>query len=105
MNAQPLISSEVLARYAADAARQVEGVTGLLGGTLDRGGGKGVAIAGAESAPAVEVHVELEWGRSAADVSERVQARVAEYLERMANVTPASVDVVVGGVGSPPAKR
>jgi uncharacterized alkaline shock family protein YloU len=103
MEANPLISPDVLARYAADAARDVDGVAGLLGGGLNRD--KGVAIGGAEDAPTVEVHLQLEWGRSAADVSERVQARVGEYLERMANVRPAAVNVVVGGVGSPPAKR
>jgi uncharacterized alkaline shock family protein YloU len=103
MEANPLISPDVLARYAADAAREVDGVSGLLGGGLNRD--KGVAIGGADDAPTVEVHVQLEWGRSVTDVSERVQSRVAEYLERMANVRPSAVDVVVGGVGSPPAKR
>jgi hypothetical protein len=30
---------------------------------------------------------------------------VGEYLERMVDVRPSSVDVVVSGVGSPQAKR
>ena len=49
--------------------------------------------------------VQLEWGSSAADVAREVQRRVAEYLERMAKLTIASVDVVIAGVGPPPAKQ
>jgi uncharacterized alkaline shock family protein YloU len=51
------------------------------------------------------IHVELEWGRNASEVAGEVQRRVVEYLERMASVTPAAVDVVVDGVGAPPAKQ
>jgi uncharacterized alkaline shock family protein YloU len=103
MDGQSLISQDVLARYAADAAREVDGVAGLAESTLHRG--KGVVFSGDETSPTVEIRLELEWGRNAPGVAGAVQQRVAEYLERMANVKPASVDVVVHGVGSPPAKR
>ncbi len=62
-------------------------------------------LSGKEASPTVEVHVEPEWGRSVTGVATEVQRRVAVYLERMANLTPASVDVVVDGVGPPPTKR
>jgi uncharacterized alkaline shock family protein YloU len=93
----PVISTDVLARYASDAAQEVEGVSGLtreaahVGGTAERAD--------------VVVHLELEWGAAAEDVSRRVQDRVTEYLERMANLDVGSVDVVVERVGAPPAKR
>ena len=103
MEGHSLISPDVLARYAADAAREVDGVAGLAESALHRG--RGVTLSGDEASPTVEVHVELEWGRSATGVATEVQRRVAEYLERMANLTPASVDVVIEGVGPPPAKR
>ncbi len=103
MEGQSVISQDVLARYAADAAREVDGVTGLAESALHRE--KGVVFSGDETSPTVEVHVELEWGRSATGVGTEVQRRVAEYLERMANLTPVSVDVVVDGIGPPPAKR
>ena len=104
MEGQSLISNDVLARYAADAAREVEGVSGVVdGGGLHRG--KGVVISGDEQAPVVQLRVELAWGRSASEVGAAVQRRVAEYLGRMAEVRPSAVDVVVAGVGSPPAKR
>jgi uncharacterized alkaline shock family protein YloU len=102
MDGQPLISPDVLARYAADAAGEVEGVA-VSEKALGRG--SGVAVRGADEAPKIEIRVELEWGRSARDVAGEVQRRVAEYLERMAKVTPVAVDVVVDGVGAPPAKR
>ncbi len=57
---------------------------------------------GEEGEFAVEVHVELEWGRSAPAVGAAVQESVKDYLERMAAVRPSSVDVVVDGIGSPP---
>lgn len=103
MEGQSLISNDVLARYAADAAREVEGVSGVVDGGLHRG--KGVVISGDERAPVVQLRVELAWGRSASEVGAAVQRRVAEYLGRMAEVRPSAVDVVVAGVGSPPAKR
>jgi uncharacterized alkaline shock family protein YloU len=103
MEGQSLISREVLARYAADAAREVDGVSGLSANAFHRE--KGVGLSGAEGAPTVEVQIELEWGRSAAEVAAEVQHRVAEYLERMASVRPEAVDVVVVGVGPPPARQ
>ena len=44
-------------------------------------------------------------GRARPNVAREVQRRVAEYLERMAKLTIASVDVVIAGVGPPPAKQ
>ena len=103
MEGQSLISREVLARYAADAAREVEGVSGLSANAFHRE--RGVGLSGSDGAPTVEIHIELEWGRSVAAVAGEVQRRVAEYLERMASVKPEAVDVVVVGVGPPPARR
>ena len=93
----PVISHDVLARYAGDAALEVDGVAGLAREAAD--------ISGADGAIDIDVHVELRWGAGAAGVAERVQQRVAEYIERMANVHVASVDVVVERVSAPPAKQ
>jgi uncharacterized alkaline shock family protein YloU len=93
----PVISADVLARYAGDAAREVDGVAGLTRGAAE------VAIT-AERADVV-VHVELVWGAAAKDACGRVQERVAEYLGRMANLEVGSVDVIVERVGAPPAKQ
>ena len=93
----PVISADVLARYAGDAALRGDGVSGLTAGR--RGG---LELRGDGD---VVVHVELEWGASADAVARQVQERVADYLERMANLDVASVDVVVERVGAPPAKQ
>jgi uncharacterized alkaline shock family protein YloU len=100
MEGQPSISPEVLASYAGDAAREVAGVHGLVEGGLPRH--RAVRVAPADGAVAVELHVALDWGASAGEVGQRVQERVADYLERMADVRPQTVDVVVDGVGPPP---
>ena len=93
----PVISTDVLARYAGDAAQEIAGVSGLTRGAAE--------ISGTPDEPDVVVHLELEWGAGADAVSRHVQDRVAEYLERMANLQVGSVDVVVERVGTPPAKR
>lgn len=93
----PVISTDVLARYAGDAALAVEGVSGLTR--------EAAHVVGTAERADVVVHLELEWGAAAEEVARRVQDRVTEYLERMANLEVGSVDVVVERVGAPPAKQ
>jgi uncharacterized alkaline shock family protein YloU len=93
------ISSDILARYAADAARDVEGVSGLVESHLPRH--RGVRVLGEDGALRIEVHVQAEWGVSLPEVGREVQRRVRAYLERMADVEPESVDVVVDEIASP----
>ena len=92
-----LISTDVLARYAGDAAQEVAGVSGLTR--------EAAHVVGTAERADVVVHLELEWGAAAEDVSRRVQERVTEYLELMANLEVGSVDVVVERVGASPAKQ
>jgi len=103
MERDALISPDVLASYAADAAREVPGVAGLAEGPLHRG--KAVSVSGDEETLGVEIALVLEWGRSASEVGDEVQRRIFEYLKSMAKVSLASIDVVVAGVGPPPPKR
>lgn len=93
MSGQALISTDVLARYAADAAREVSGVYDLVGSALHRH--EGVKVSRDEGKVGVELHVALAWGASAGAVGAEVQANVAERLLRMADVRPGSIDVVV----------
>ena len=87
---QATIATDILARYAADAARDVEGVRAIAGR-------RGVRISGKE-ATRIELHVVAELGVSIPALGRAVQARVREYLSRMADVEPASVDVVVDAI-------
>src|ERR1700749_2741287 len=97
MAGQASISTEILARYAADAAREVDGVHGLADSPLPRR--HAVRVSDAEGALRIELHVVTDGGGSIPAVGRRVQERVREYLRQMADVEPAAVDVVVDGVG------
>jgi uncharacterized alkaline shock family protein YloU len=91
------ISSEVLARYAADAAKEIEGVRGLVASQLYRH--RGVRVSGEDGALTIELHVEADWGADLPALGRDVQRRVLEYLERMAGSRPAAVNVFIDAVG------
>ena len=85
MDGQASISTEILARYAGDAAREIDGVRDLHGRHAVKVG----------EDLRVEVHLAVEWGVSIPTVGNDVQARVREYLLRMADVEPLEVEVIV----------
>ena len=89
MEGHRVISPEVLARYALDAAAEVRGVH-----SKHR---RRARVAGSE----VEVHVVVDFGANIPTVAAEVQERVADYLQRMADLRPASVTVVVDDVARP----
>ena len=86
---QASISTEILARYAGDAALEVEGVRSLAGR-------RGVRV---HDDGRVELHLDVAWGASIPAVGKRVQERVREYLRHMADLEPAVVDVIVDEIG------
>ena len=86
MEGHSVISPEVLARYAADAAAEVRGVH-----TKQR---RGARVSGDE----VEVHVVIDYGANLPDVASQVQQRVIDYLAQMADMRPSVVNVVVDDV-------
>jgi len=97
LEGQASISADILARYAADAAQGVIGGRGVTESPLP--GRRGVRVASEDGAVRVELHVAVDWGAPIPAVGRDVQARVREYLLRMANVDPAAVDVVVDEIG------
>jgi uncharacterized alkaline shock family protein YloU len=78
------ISPDVLARYAADAAREVPGVRGLVDSRMP--GRRAVRIA-------------TENGAPIPTIAREVQTRIADHLGRTADSRPARVDVVVEQIG------
>ena len=96
MEGHASISNEILASYAADAAREVTGVRGLVERPLGRGG---VRIAADDDALRVELHLAVDWGASIPEVGRAVQDRVREYVGRMADLHVETVDVVVDEIG------
>ncbi|TML96889.1 MAG: Asp23/Gls24 family envelope stress response protein [Actinobacteria bacterium] len=93
------ISSDILASYAADAARDVDGVHGLVESGLHRH--KGVRIEEEDGRVRVELHIAVDWGASVPEVGVEVQRRVAAYLDKMASIEPEAVNVVVDEIGRP----
>jgi uncharacterized alkaline shock family protein YloU len=89
----------VLARYAADAARDVDGVRGFVESTLHRH--KGVRVLEGDGAVRLELHIAVEWGASIPEVGLALQQRVSAYLARMASIEAEAVDVVVDEIGAP----
>jgi uncharacterized alkaline shock family protein YloU len=87
------IATDVVARYARDAAVEVPGVTRVVEGVR-----KGVRVDG----DAVELHLAVGWGSSIPELAAEVQQRVAAYLTKMADLRPARVDVVVEEVDGTP---
>ena len=90
--ADAVVSADVVARYAADAAREVDGVAGIVEGVR-----KGIRVEDGE----IELHLALRWGVSIPEIGSAVQERVADYLERMVDSRPAAVNVVVEEVDDP----
>jgi uncharacterized alkaline shock family protein YloU len=90
------ISNDILGRYAADAACEVAGVTGLVDRHLP--GRRGVRVLQQNGGVRVELHLALAWGASMPDVGRAVQRRVRDYLTRMADLDDVGVDVVVADV-------
>jgi uncharacterized alkaline shock family protein YloU len=93
MDDQALISPEVLARYAADAAREVEGVRRVITGHLRRQ--QGVRVRVGEDGVHLTVPVVLEYGTPITPVAREVQRRVRRYLKVMADVELSAVEIVV----------
>ena len=92
MQGNASVATDVLASYAADAAREVEGVAGLVEGRLPR---QGAVRINTDDGMTVELHLELAKGAAAQEVGAEVQRRVADYLQQMAGTRPSAVDVVI----------
>jgi uncharacterized alkaline shock family protein YloU len=90
-----VISHDVLASYAADAAREVDGVHELVDGPRRH---LGVGVVEEDGATTLELYIAVDWGACAPDVASVVQAQVAEYVVRTTRLPSVAVDVVVAGI-------
>jgi uncharacterized alkaline shock family protein YloU len=98
MEGSASISTDVLARYAADAATEVEGVRELSESHLP--GRRGVRVIQEDDRLLLELRLRLDRGASVPVVGAEVQRRVREYLRQMADVEPDLVNVIVDEIGS-----
>lgn len=90
-----VISHDLLASYAADAAEDVRGVAGLVHGPRRQ---RGVRVTEDDGSFALEVHITVGWGARAPEIGITVQRRVAEYVVRTAKLPKIAVDVVVAAI-------
>ena len=105
MEGHSSISSDVIARYAEDAALETDGVTALVVSERGKWRHRGARVTDDENGGvAVELHLVVDWGANVPAVGHAVQDRVAEYLGRMTDLTTAKIDVVVDDIGPPPAE-
>ncbi len=88
MRGDSVISPDVVARYAGDAACEVDGVSRVAGGR------RGIRV----EDDAIVLHLVVRYGVSIPEVGEAVQQNVAAYLEQMTDVRPLAVNVVVDEV-------
>ena len=88
-----MISPDVVASYAVDAATDVPGVSRLVESHVPRH--RGVRVLDEDDELVVELHVAVEWGSSIPEVGCAVQERVRDYLRSMEDVEVAAVNVVV----------
>ena len=89
MRGDSLISPELVARDAAGAAGELDGVARVVQGV-----GKGIRVGG----DAIEIHSALSVGAALPGVGSAVRANVAGSLERLTDAPPRSLDVVVDEV-------
>jgi uncharacterized alkaline shock family protein YloU len=87
------IATNILERYAADAASEVAGVR-------SRSGKRSIRVGDSDGLLRVELHVAVDWGTAIPDVARELQTQVREYLQRMVGVEP-TVDVVVDEIAHP----
>jgi uncharacterized alkaline shock family protein YloU len=101
MEGQSLISTDIVARYAEDAALEIDGVRGLVVPERGKWRHRGARVTDDDGVITVELHLGVDWGVNVPAVGGAVQTRVAEYLGRMVDLTQATVDVVVDEIGPP----
>ncbi len=104
------ISEDVIAAIAVGAAREVEGVSGMMG-TLGTSvadlvsnkksaqkNARGVKIDMAESGLTLDLYLTVEYGQPIPDVAENAQKAVIAAVSAMTGCTVETVNIHVGGV-------
>lgn len=98
------ISQDVLETIVAAAALEVEGVTGLTGGSMGeqflgrKKLSKGISVLWESDSITVDVSIQIRYGSSIPDVATRVQEAVVAGVEAVSGLQVAAVNVRVGGV-------
>ena len=100
------VADEVVAIIAGLAATEVEGVESMAGNITNelvsklgmKNLSKGVKVEGAEKTVSVEVALNISYGYSIPEVSEKVQEKVKSAIETMTGLSVAIVNVRIATV-------
>ena len=100
------IADEVVVMIAGLAATEVEGVDSMAGNITNELVGKlgmknlnrGVKISVDDDHVSVELSLNMKYGYSIPDVSEKVQERVRTAIETMTGLTVLEVNIKIAGV-------
>ena len=101
------ISEEVLEMIAGAAALEVEGVTGLAGGTVSeqilgrRKLSKGITILWESDQITINISIQIRYGSIIPEVAKKVQEGIIANVEATSGLKVAEVNVRVGGVTFP----
>ena len=104
------ISEEVLEMIAGAAALEVEGVTGLAGGTVSeqilgrRKLSKGITILWESDQITINISIQIRYGSIIPEVAKKVQEGIVASVEATSGLKVAEVNVRVGGVTFPKAE-
>ncbi|HIY06814.1 MAG TPA: Asp23/Gls24 family envelope stress response protein [Candidatus Evtepia faecigallinarum] len=98
------IAEDVLEMIAGAAALEVEGVTGLAGGTMSeqilgrKKLSKGISILWESDNITINVSIQIRYGGTIPEVAKQVQEAVISSVEATSGLKVAAVNVRVGGV-------
>ena len=105
------ISEEVLEMIAGAAALEVEGVTGLAGGTVSeqilgrKKLSKGITILWESDQITINISIQIRYGSIIPEVAQKVQEGIIASVEAMSGLKVAEVNGRVGGVTFPKAEE
>lgn len=101
------ISQEVLEAIAGAAALEVDGVSGLTGGTVGdqllgrKKLSKGISILWESDNITIDVAIHVKYGSVIPEVAQKVQEAIIANVEATSGMKVAAVNVRVGGIAFP----
>ncbi len=96
-------ANDVIAKIAALAADEIEGVVGMTGGSLSDMLGmknltKGIKVTLADRVATIDLSMIVEYGSKIHEVCKNVQANVKKAIENMTGLDVGAVNVNVQGI-------
>ena len=96
-------ANDVIAKIAALAADEIEGVVGMTGGSLSDMLGvknltKGIKVTLAERVATIDLSMIVEYGSKIHEVCKNVQSNVKKAIENMTGLDVGAVNVNVQGI-------